>query len=1113
MTTPRQLQLENAEGDVQTVVVGEGHSNSGEISALLANGYDFSDGSGDQNISLLTRNDEGAQVVENIPARNVRSYMDAMQQAVGQRPMIATGDSGVQDYIGNMRRDLERAQRVRELGESWQGAALGLASGAASPFLAIARMTDDATGGGRSNNFFTGLSEVSEARPGMQLAGNLAMMIGTGGAGAIQGLSVGAASAVARGAAQAGVRASASRALQLGAGVAVEEALWAADAMSLEMMRENPNLSGEALVGGALFGAGVGLVVGPHLRAFRRARAAESAPIPSRLAAADSSRLYPGAEGMSIVEMGRNPPMHEVSTLGLRPEVADLVDLYPSLPYVSSREARRAGAPRFPRAAAWRNIKLAELTEGRLTARRHLNNVPPEAFEFYRNAATVRALSIPLVGAQGQESVTSLAHGVARHIEDGVSRYNETINGLNFVEGTPGAAYREMVDAVPRRSASGAFQSQREGVAIVTDIVDGLNTAARALDDMSVSAAGLHGKENALRGARDAFDTASAKLMNRPPLPDGQRYVTWGEGSGVKRANRETSVLEPGARTGSPEMLRDTFRALFDAWRSTADHANVATELVPLRNALRDILGGDGTTAALRGEAAQSARNISTGTAQLDEIVALRAAGEELSDVQNALYAQNMEQIDNLVRNRGLTGSDMPNIFGEEASARFRVMNEIYEAGHNALEAINKDLAFRDMGFSGSNLVKRYEEDLVHSPEMITNPEQVRNLQENLESLERAMDMAEELVPGLRVAPDATKQLSPEELSRFETIMAARGQHRQYLGKEQSILGAIGNMMVAQTAGGLIGSLTPWPAAGWLMGMGAGVAAVTLRQMDQSPGTFLLYQAKIRERIAEYGRGLERGGHELRQALTTGSRLRERVDRYGRIPGRALGFRILTPDIPREERIEEYNVLRERLVNLYNDPVMMAEELEMSFAPMERVNPNVAAAMRSTVIQGAYYLASNMPPPEYDPLVAGRVAVQPNMAEIDSFVARFRAIQDPLSIMTDLARGQLRHESAEAVRMVYPNVMADITATVGMVVEEMGDDVRNIPYQMRVNMDLLIGSPTDTTLKGGFIEAMQSRFAQTPQQSQAQGMSRARPRSIRIASSYLTEGQALGQRN
>jgi hypothetical protein len=1112
MTTPRQLQLENAEGDVQTVVVGEGHGNSGEISALLANGYDFSESSRDQNISLLTRNDEGAQVVENIPAGNVRSYMDAMQQAVGQRPMIATGDSGVQDYIGNMRRDLERAQRVRELSESWEGAALGLASGAASPFLAVARLSDAATGGGfeSSNNFFTGLSEVSEARPGMQMLGNLAMMIGTGGAGAIQGLSVGAASAVARGAAQAGVRASASRALQLGAGVAVEEALWAADAMSLEMMRENPNLSGEALVGGALFGAGVGLVVGPHLRAFRRARAAESAPIPSRLAAADSSRLYPGAEGMSIIEMARNPPMHEVSTLGLRPEVADLVDLYPSLPYVSSREARRAGAPRFPRFAAWRSIKLGELTEGRLTARRHLNNVPPEAFEFYRNAATVRALSIPLVGAQGQESVTSLAHGVAGHMDDTVSRYNETVNGLNFVEGTPGAAYEEMVATVPRRGESGAFQSQGHGVDIVTDIVKGLDTAARTLDDMSLGLSG-HPSEKAVRGARDVFDRASARLVRRE-VSDMVDYTTWKSSRGVEAA-QGTEVLRPNARSGGDDMLRRTHRIIFDAWRSTAKLANTASELIPLRNALRDILGGDGTTAALRGEAAQSARNISTGTVQLDEIVALRAAGEGLSDVQNALYAQNKEQIDNLVRNRGLTGPDMPNIFGEAASARFRAMNEIYEAGHNALEAIDKDLAFRDMGFSGSNLVKRYEEDLVHSPEMITNPEQVRQLQENLESLERAMDMAEELVPGLRVAPDAAKQLSPEELSRFETIMAARGQHRQYLGKEQSLLGAIGNMMVAQTAGGLIGSLTPWPAAGWLMGMGAGVAAVTLRQMDQSPGTFLLYQAKIRERIVAYGRGLERGGAEIKQALTTHSRLRERVERYGRMPGRALGFRILTPDIPREERVEEYNVLRERLVNLYNDPIMMAEELEMSFAPMERVNPNVAASMRSTVIQGAYYLASNMPPPEYDPLVAGRVAVQPNMAEIDSFVARFRAIQDPLSIMTDLARGQLRHESAEAVRMVYPNVMADITATVGMVVEEMGDDVRNIPYQMRVNMDLLIGSPTDTTLKGGFIEAMQSRFAQTPQQSQAQGMSRARPRSIRIASSYLTEGQALGQGN
>ena len=281
--------LRNAEGDVQRVST---ESSDGRLRDLIDTGYDIAPESADVTISMLANDGNGQQSVDHVPARNIRAYLSEMERATGVQPVIITGDGDMQSYVRDVRDSAARAARVRELGTSWEGLGLGLLSGAVSPLLAVGRLAGAVDG---DTQFFgADLGELSEARPGSQLLGNLAGLIGTGGAGAIAGVGV-------RGA-QAAARAGVGRIGQVGARAAVEEGLFiGAQTLPLQALRENPELSAEALLAGGALGFGLGLVGSavPLARSFRQGR---TEVFPEVVGSAQG-----GGPFTRLIELGRNP--------------------------------------------------------------------------------------------------------------------------------------------------------------------------------------------------------------------------------------------------------------------------------------------------------------------------------------------------------------------------------------------------------------------------------------------------------------------------------------------------------------------------------------------------------------------------------------------------------------------------------------------------------------------------------------------------------------------------------------------------------------------------------------------------------------------------------------
>ena len=104
---------------------------------------------------------------------------------------------------------------------------------------------------------------------------------------------------------------------------------------------------------------------------------------------------------------------------------------------------------------------------------------------------------------------------------------------------------------------------------------------------------------------------------------------------------------------------------------------------------------------------------------------------------------------------------------------------------------------------------------------------------------------------------------------------------------------------------------------------------------------------------------------------------------------------------------------------------------------------------------------------------------------------RLRAVENPTSILDDLAAGRLTPESIDAVRTVYPETFAEIQGQVMDRLTTMEQRGERPSYAKRVELGLLLGIPTDPTMTPESIAALQAQYQ--PTEAEAAGPQPAPP--------------------
>ena len=189
-----------------------------------------------------------------------------------------------------------------------------------------------------------------------------------------------------------------------------------------------------------------------------------------------------------------------------------------------------------------------------------------------------------------------------------------------------------------------------------------------------------------------------------------------------------------------------------------------------------------------------------------------------------------------------------------------------------------------------------------------------------------------------------------------------------------------------------------------------------------------------------------------------------------------------------EDQRQTFDALRSDIEGLLQNPSFAAGMAGMATEGIMEASPALAAEVQMQMTRGLFYLAEEMPQGARDPLNPGEPGAV-SMGEMQSWLTRYRAVNDPLVMLKDLGEGRLRSETAETIQAVYPDLFAQMALRVA---EQMQG--KNPPFATRVQVGLMMGIPGTNLMTGQALLAFQQSYAgaQTPEQAQAVGLNERR---------------------
>lgn len=301
------------------------------------------------------------------------------------------------------------------------------------------------------------------------------------------------------------------------------------------------------------------------------------------------------------------------------------------------------------------------------------------------------------------------------------------------------------------------------------------------------------------------------------------------------------------------------------------------------------------------------------------------------------------------------------------------------------------------------------------------------------------------------------------------------------------IAGAVGGMAVGGAPGAVLGTI-------------GGSALSLLAGAVLRPAAFRLQKARILAAIRGTASREASAFTRLRSALTGRGTptIQSLTTAARRIPGTISQLR------NGETREEAYGRIVDEIQQLAGNPEELGARLEMTTADLHDF-PGFQENMGITAQRALVYMSSVIPPASQPGIFDHLQRMRPSNAEMDIFLARMEALEDPFSIVEFAATRRLYPEAVEAVAVVYPELYAQIQSQTAEII----GGLRTLPpYQSRAYVGMLLQVPTDPSLEPQMIQQLQSRYAQTPhQQQQIMGHSRTMARNH--AQSTYSETQSL----
>jgi hypothetical protein len=196
------------------------------------------------------------------------------------------------------------------------------------------------------------------------------------------------------------------------------------------------------------------------------------------------------------------------------------------------------------------------------------------------------------------------------------------------------------------------------------------------------------------------------------------------------------------------------------------------------------------------------------------------------------------------------------------------------------------------------------------------------------------------------------------------------------------------------------------------------------------------------------------------------------------------------------------------LAKLITDPKYMADRVSMSLHGLEESAPGISGQVALTAAKAVQFLHSRAPK---DPGSANTLQPmiddwEPNDQEVATFERYVRAAFQPLSVLDDLAAGDLTAEGVETVKELYPQLHEMM---LGKLSEQIAERKEKLPYEDRINLSLLFGVPADDTMRPDFIARTQAMWAASQQQQPTGGQSSGEIATLGLGDNMRSPAQML----
>jgi hypothetical protein len=270
-------------------------------------------------------------------------------------------------------------------------------------------------------------------------------------------------------------------------------------------------------------------------------------------------------------------------------------------------------------------------------------------------------------------------------------------------------------------------------------------------------------------------------------------------------------------------------------------------------------------------------------------------------------------------------------------------------------------------------------------------------------------------------------------------------------------------------ASSAIESVAPSRAARTLYRIEKATAAVRGR-VDQAVGGFV-------RRASRAGQVIERGAGAAGKARTpiTHALMEHVFNPSAAIDSRKVASR---KDAAKQRSRE--------LSELLSDPVKVANRVAVALHGLEEAAPGISGQAALTATKALQFLHTRAPKNPQSMNTAQPLLDdwQPTDQEVSRFERYMRAAFDPMTVLDDLASGTLTKEGVETLKELYPQLHQ---MTVAKLSEKITTLKERLPYSDRVSLSLLLGVPTDDSMRPQFISRTQKMWAQKPNQGDGAG--------------------------